>query len=180
MPGDFKLGNLCLVQCYPMPVYILETDYYSSAQVWIKRLAIWFVALLILLVWDFSDMPPYGQLAVYVGFILLSSILLLSPVDDVAVDERYFYHIRSSFLPVFSSISRYDISKLSAVRCEGVHVPGITIREITTRRYQGGYTNTIELTFTDGSYKSIEVGVYKSDLIEILQKVHDLIATRKT
>lgn len=162
-----------------MPAYILETDYYGNAWVWSKRLAIWVVMLLIFLAWDFSDMPPYGQFAVYMGFILLSSILMLSPIDDLAVDEKYFYHIRTSFLPAFSRITRYEISRLRTVRCEGVHVAGITIREITTRRYQGGYTNTIEMSFTDGSYKSIEVGIYKRDLIEILQHVQAFIPHRE-
>ena len=57
----------------------------------------------------------------------------------------------------------------------GVHVPGITMREMTTRRYQGGHTNTIEMSFKDNSYKSLEVGVYKEDIIEILQKVQELM-----
>ena len=46
---------------------------------------------------------------------------------------------------------------------------------MTTRRYQGGHTNTIEMSFKDNSYKSLEVGVYKEDIIEILQKVQELM-----
>lgn len=44
---------------------------------------------------------------------------------------------------------------------------------MTTSRYQGGYTNTVEMSFVDGNYKSMEVGVYKEELVEILSKVHD-------
>lgn len=122
-------------------------------------------------------MPPYGQFAVYVGFILLSAALLLSPIDDLAVDNTYFYHIRTSFLPLFSQTYRYEISKPNTIRCVGVHVPGVTVREMTTRRYQGGYTNTIEMSFKDGSYKSIEVSVYKEELVEILTKIQELMSS---
>jgi hypothetical protein len=162
-----------------MPVYFLETDYYTSTWVWFKRFAAFFVAWIIPLSWDFSDMPPYGQFAVYLGFILFSTVLLLSPIDDLAVDTKYFYHIRTSFLPLFSRTYRYEISKLSTIRCVGVHVPGVTVNEMTTRRYQGGYTNTIEMSFTDGGYKSIEVGVYKEELVEILSKVQELMNLKK-
>jgi hypothetical protein len=172
------LNSLFWAPATLMPSYLLETNYYSSAWVWIKRLAIWLAALFILLVWDFSDMPPYGKFAVYLGFILFSAILLLSPVDDLAVDGKYFYYIRTSFLHVFSRTTRYEISTLNSIRCVGVHAPGITIGEMTTRRYQGGYTNTIEMSFIDGSYKSLEVGVYKQELIEILQKVHELMPAK--
>jgi hypothetical protein len=163
-----------------MPAYILETDYYSDTWVWFKRFLVVFVALIIPISWDFSDMPPYGQFAVYLGFILLSVVIFLSPIDDLAVDHNYFYHIRTSFLPIFSRTYRYKISTLRTIRCVGVHVPGITMREMTTKRYQGGYTNTIEMSFSDGSYKSIEVGVYKEELIEILAKVQEQMTPQKT
>ncbi len=154
---------------------ILETSYYTDAWVWLKRVGALCIMLLIFFAWDFSDMPLYGQFAVYVGFILLFTALFLSPIDDLAVDQKYFYHIRTSFLPIFSRTYRYEISKLSTIRCVGVHVPGVTMREMTTRRYQGGYTNTIEMSFKDNSYKSLEVGAYKEDIIEILQKVQELM-----
>jgi hypothetical protein len=163
-----------------MAYYILETDYYTNTWVWLKRFAALLVALIIFFSWDFSDMPPYGQFAVYVGFILLLSALFLSPIDDLAVDSRYLYHIRTSFLPIFSRIYRYEISTLHTIRCIGVHVPGPTMREMTTRRYQGGYTNTIEMSFKDNSYKSFEVGVYKQDIVEILMKVQELMESRQS
>jgi hypothetical protein len=158
-----------------MAYYILETNYYTSTWVWFKRLAALLVALIVFFSWDFSDMPPYGQFAVYVGFILILTALFLSPIDDLAVDNTYLYHIRTSFLPLFSRTHRYEISTLSTIRCVGVHVPGPTIREMTTRRYQGGYTNTIEMSFKDTSYKSFEAGVYKEDILEILLKVQELM-----
>jgi hypothetical protein len=158
-----------------MPYYILETSYYTNEWVWFKRLGAMAAILIVFFVWDFSDMPPYGQFAVYVGFIFLLTALFLSPIDDIAVDQKYFYHIRTSFLPLFSRTYRYEISKLNTIRCVGVHVPGITMREMTTRRYQGGHTNTIEMSFKDNSYKSLEVGAYKEDIIEILQKVQELM-----
>ena len=85
-----------------MPYYILETGYYTNEWVWFKRLGAMTALLIVFFVWDFSDMPPYGQFAVYVGFIFLLTALFLSPIDDIAVDQKYFYHIRTSFLPLFS------------------------------------------------------------------------------
>jgi hypothetical protein len=162
-----------------MPTYIFETDYYTSTWVWFKRFLTLLVALIIFLSWDFSDMLPYGQFAIYVGFILLLTVVLLSPIDDLAVDHKYFYHIRTSFLPLFSRTYRYEISTLSTIRCVGVHVPGVTVREMTTKRYQGGYTNTIEMSFSNGSYKSIEVGVYKQDILECLIQVQQSMLTKE-
>lgn len=113
----------------------------------------------------------------YAIFIATSFGLFFSPVDDIAVDQKFLYHIRRSLLKTRTKVDKYEISKIKSLRCLGVHAPGLTLYEMVgTSRRPNFETNTVEITFKDDSYKSLELAIYKKELIFYVSKVRERLS----
>jgi hypothetical protein len=110
----------------------------------------------------------------YLLFTFLSAGLFLSPVDDISVDDRYIYHFRTSLLKYFNKVDKYELSTIKSIRCLGVHVPGLSLQELVgAHRQISTSTNSVEIVFKDGTYKSLEVAIYKRELIFYLSKIRE-------
>ena len=125
--------------------------------------------------WEFAEPVSGFWWIKYLLLIFLSTAVLISPIDDLGIDSNYFYHFKTSIIKALNKTDKYELSKIKSIRCLGVHVPGPSLLEMATNRYQGGHTNTIEISFKDGSYKSIEVGVYKKELVSYISKVREVM-----
>ena len=152
---------------------IYKTNYFSRTWTWGKRVLIFFGFILFIMWWEMKeDTWDYW----WIKYALLTGLsigLFLSPVDDLMIDGKFFYHIRTSLLNKFNKRDKYDISTIKAIRCIGIHVPGITIQEMGHTRHFSTETNTVEITFKDGTYKSLELSVYKKELIAYVSEIRE-------
>jgi hypothetical protein len=153
---------------------IYKTNYFAKPWTWTKRLALFILFLVLVVTWEMNEEPWDYWWIKYLIFGLLSIGLFLSPVDDIMVDKAFFYHIRTSLIKAKTKVDKYNISSISSIRCLGVHVPGPSIHEIVgTNRQLSTATNTVEISFKDGTYKSLEVAIYKKELIFYLERIRE-------
>src|SRR5882724_5247725 len=151
---------------------VSKTDYFSKPWTWYKRSGYFLVFVFLAVAWEIAEDPWDYWWIKYALLIFISLGLLLSPVDDIAVDDRYFYHIKRSVMKSRNKNDKYDISTINSIRCLGVHVPGLSPHEIAgTNRQLSTETNTVEISFKDGSYKSLELAIYKNELIFFVEKI---------
>ena len=155
---------------------LLKTNHFNRPWTWWKRSFIFFGLVIFIMWWEIKeDTWDYWWIK-YVVLATLSAGLFLSPVDDIMLDDNFFYHIRTSLLDKFSNVTRYDISTINSVRCLGVHAPGITLQEMSkTNRQLSSETNTLEISFKDGTYKSLELAIYKRELLVYTEKIRERI-----
>jgi len=152
----------------------LSTDYYNKPWTWYKRFGYFLLFVFFVTVWESAEDPWDFWWIKYAILTFFSLGLLLSPVDDIAIDDRYFYHIKRSLLKSKNKINKYEISTINSVRCLGVHVPGLSVQEMVgTNRQLSPETNTIEISFKDGTYKSLELAIYKKELIFYAEKIRE-------
>ncbi len=153
---------------------IYKTDYFTQPWTWIKRVAVFGIFVILVIVWEVNEQPWEYAWIKYVIFGLLSIGLFLSPVDDIIVDKAFFYHLKTSLLKAKTKVDAYDISTIRSIRCFGVHVPGPSLHEIVgTSRQLSAATNTVEISFKDGSYKSLELAIYKKELIFYVERIRE-------
>ncbi|HNQ13591.1 MAG TPA: hypothetical protein PKM16_10325 [Bacteroidia bacterium] len=152
----------------------LSSDYFNKPWTWYKRLGYFLFFVLLVIAWESAEDPWDYWWIKYAILTFLSLGLFLSPVDDIAIDDNYFYHIKRSLLKSKNKVDKYDIATIKAVRCLGVHVPGLSLQEMTgTNRQLSTETNTLEITFKDGTYKSLELAIYKKELIFYAEKIRE-------
>jgi hypothetical protein len=153
---------------------VYKTDYFGKPWTWIKRIGLFVLFVFLVTAWEIAEDPWDYWWIKYAVFTFLSVGLFLSPVDDIVVDSRCFYHFRRSLVPSRSKVHKYDISSIKAIRCIGVHVRGLSIMEMVgTNRQISVETNTVEISFKDGAYKSLELAIYKKELIFYVSKIRE-------
>lgn len=151
-----------------------KTDYFERPWTWTKRIGLFFLFVVFVTIWELSEDPWDYWWIKYAIFGLMSIGLFLSPVDDIVVDDKYFYHIKRSLLKSRTKVDKYDISTIKSIRCLGVHAPGLTVHEVVgTSRQISVETNQVEITFKDDSYKSLELAIYKKELIFYVSKIRE-------
>jgi hypothetical protein len=150
-----------------------RSNYYKTPFTWIKRSAIFIIFVSLVIAWETAEDPWNFWWIKYAIFIFLSLGLIFSPVDDLMVDEQHLFHFKTSLWNGRSRVFKYEIANILAIRCTGVHERGLTLSEYFSQRGTGTDTNTIEITFKDGSYKSLEVAIYKKELIFYTSKVRE-------
>ena len=153
---------------------VLSTDYFHKSWTWYKRLGYFMFFVFLVTAWEIAEDPWDFWWIKYAILTFLSLGLLLSPVDDIAIDDTNFYHIKRSLLKFKDKIDKYDLTTIKSVRCLGVHVPGLSLQEMVgTNRQLSTETNTIEITFKDGTYKSLDLAIYKKELIFYAEKIRE-------
>lgn len=157
-----------------MENYILKTNYFGRFWTWLKRGLV--LLSLILGVIYFELVYPGGLL--WKGLFLLSFSLyiFLRPTDDLAVDKRYFYHFKRSIQPTFSRTVKYDIERIKSIKVGGIYSPQFEIMELLGT----GFSNTIEITFVDNSSVTLNLPIYKKELVKIVLKIKELIKSKNT
>ena len=153
---------------------VYQTNYFSKPWTWGKRVLIFFGFVLFIFWWEMSEKPWDYWWIKYAIFGLLSVGLFVSPVDEIMIDKNFFYHFKKSLLKSKSKVYKYDISTINSIRCLGVHVPGLSVQEfVGSHRQISVDTNTVEISFKDGTYKSLELAIYKKELIFYVSKIRE-------
>jgi hypothetical protein len=152
---------------------IYKTNYFTQRWTWTKRVFVFLFFIGLVIWWEINEEYWDFWWIKYVLFTALSIGLFLSPVDDITIDGNYFYHFRTSLWRSKSKVYKYDISTIKSIRCIGIHVPGITIKEMGYTSHLSTETNTVEMSFKDGTYKSLELGVYKKELLFYVSEIRE-------
>ena len=156
--------------------FINRTNYFNKPWTWVKTIAIVGFITLLLLSWQLMDEGgKYSWIRYLISIIIVFSIAT-APIDDLAVDKQYFYYFRTSILPFFSKVTKFEISQIKSIRAGGRHTESSDIFQFLTMN--GGGRNTIEITLIDDSYRSLDVAIYRKDVQMIVLKVKELMTLK--
>lgn len=156
------------------PDKVLKTNYFNQSWTWYKRIGYFLFFVLLVIGWEIAEDPWSYWWIKYAILTFLSLGLFLSRVDDIGVDDKYFYHFKKSLIKSKDKVDRYEIATIKTIRCLGVHAPGLTLQEWTgTNRQLSTETNSVEMSFKDGTYKSLELAIYKKELIFFVGKIRE-------
>ena len=151
--------------------FIDRTHYFTRATTWIKRLTFIGLLSLIILTRDFEyAFIQYGLLT------FISFIVLTYRKDDIALDTKYFYHLRTSIIPSLSKIEKFEIAAIESIRYKGFDS---WIWKLKGGKSMRGSDSGIEITFKDNTSVSLDVDIYKKDLGRIIGKVRIIMRKKR-
>jgi hypothetical protein len=113
--------------------------------------------------------PEYGYVR-YLVILLIALVVLIAQKDDLAVDQYYFYHIRTSLVPFLTRIEKYEIAKMESIRARAFKSE---FWEYFGRGSLRGTADGIEITFIDNNSISLDVRIYKDELTPIIDLVKE-------
>ena len=154
-------------------ILIIKTNYFNHYWTWIKRAILFIIILVVILLWE-SMNPEYswvGYLFVLIMFIIIFTI----PMDDLALDRKYFWHVKKSIVPFFSRVNRYDLSKIKSIKGKGTYSKGNDLFGFMSLGNIYQSMNSIEIIFIDDSSVVINIAIYKKELDEVVLKVRELL-----
>ena len=71
-------------------------------------------------------------------------------------------------------MDKYKIEDLTSIRCSGVHSDGWELIDIFNGGgNSGGFTNNVEMSFKDGSSKSLKFAISRKKLNTIVKIVYE-------
>lgn len=95
--------------------------------------------------------------------------------DDIALDEHKLFHLRTSLIPKFTKVDMYELSALTSIRCGGIHSDRWeTIDILNGFGRNGGFSNTVEMSFRDGSSKNIDLTIDRDQLDKMVKLAYAL------
>jgi len=150
--------------------YIYKTNYFHRSWTWVKRgmVLLYFIMMIL-----YSELAYPGGLVWKCSFFITCGIFLfLKPKDDLAIDAKYFYHLRTSIQPFFSRIDKYEIGKIKSIRVGGIYSRQFEIMELLGF----GFSNSIEIIFKNNSSIILNLPIYKKELVFLVAKVRELMA----
>ncbi|MEL7145418.1 MAG: hypothetical protein AAFO69_03550, partial [Bacteroidota bacterium] len=113
----------------------------------------------------------------FIFIAIITAFLILKPKDDLAIDKNTMYHIQRSVYARFTKIDRYELSKLTAIRVRGVHTDKWEIVDLVNGAGgNGGSFNTIEMTFSDGTSKSLQLAISREQIDKVIEIADELKA----
>lgn len=151
---------------------IVRTNTFGHYWTWIKRsILLGIILFVLLLVYVDGDHVLLGYVLAIVSCFVIFSI----PKDDVALDRKYFYHVKKSLVPFFTTSSRVEIEKIKSIKCQGTYSKEYDLLAFLSfgQLYQA--VNSVDITFKDNSSHSFNVGIYRDDLDHVIYKVRELI-----
>lgn len=152
--------------------YIIKTNYFNRPWTWIKRTLV-FLFLIMTIIYS-EWVYPGGLLWKYLFLLLSGLYLFLKPKDDLAIDDKYFYHLKRSIQPFFSRTAKYDLAKIKSIKAGGIYSPPFEIMELLGT----GFSNSIEIIFKDNSSIILNLPIYKKDLVFVISKVKELMGLK--
>ena len=151
--------------------FLYRTNYFQREWTWIRRV----FAMLFLGIG--AIFLPLGENLQFLKLILAGLVIcyfIAKPKDDIAVTNKLLLHIRRSAIRKFTRIKEYKISELKSIRCGGIHTDGWELVDFFSGGgNQGGYYNTIEMTFNDGRSKSLELSIDRKKLDHIVKLIYE-------
>ncbi|MEN8248143.1 MAG: hypothetical protein ABFS32_04370 [Bacteroidota bacterium] len=152
--------------------YIFKTNYFKKKWTWYRRAFVLIILSLGALMIPLDDDFLFIKL---VFVILVTFYLIAKPKDDLAIDKKYLYHIKSSMIKSFTRIDVYELSNLYSIRCGGIHSAKWELVDFFNGGgNMGGYSNTIEMTFEDDSSKSLELAISRDYLDKIVTLAREI------
>lgn len=151
--------------------YIFQTNYFQREWTWIKR-----IFVMILLNIGILTLPLSGKLEFLKLFfiVLVTFYLIAKPKDDLAIDETQLFHIKKSVISKFTKIDKYKLSELTSIRAGGIHSDKWELVDFFNGEGNtGGYSNTLEMSFKDGSSNSLELAISRERLDKIVQLAYE-------
>ncbi|WP_276373959.1 hypothetical protein [Chryseolinea sp. H1M3-3] len=152
--------------------FLYRTNYFRREWTWIRRIfAILFLGLGALIL----PLEKEVQFVKFVGVGLVVFYFVAKPKDDLALTDEQLLHIKKSAINWFTRIDQYDIAELISIRCGGIHTDGWELVDFFNGSgNQGGYYNTIEMTFRNGESKSLQLSIDRKKLDFIVKIIYDL------
>ena len=150
---------------------IERTNYIKRASTWTyKSIGIYLIISLILLLGNDDD---YLVLSIITLFIIVA--IIIARVNDIAVDSKYLYHIRTSIIPRFSKVQKFEIEKMTSIRWKAYDSK--FMRFMGTRT-MSGVDYGIEISFDDNSSSSLDIDILKEDMDRVLIVVKRIIKNK--
>jgi hypothetical protein len=150
--------------------FLFRTNYFKREWTWIRR------ALVMIILGTGILVLPFEFLMVkFIGIGLVAFFLIAKPKDDLAVTNMVLLHIKRSAINAFTRIDTYDISQLTSIRCGGIHTDGWELIDfIGGGGNNGGYYNTVEMTFKNGESKSLHLKIDRKKLDTIVKIIYNI------
>jgi hypothetical protein len=104
--------------------------------------------------------------------IVLAIVIVIARVNDIGVDNKYFYHIRNSIIPTLTKVDKFEIEKMNSIRWKGYKSK---LQRYYGRRTMQGIDYGIEISFTDDSSVSLNISMDHKDMDRILNVVKEQI-----
>ena len=117
--------------------------------------------------WNLEVEYGYVRQLLIIFFVL---VILAAQKDDLAVDEIYFYHLRTSLFPLLSRVEKYEIAKIESIRARSFES---SFWEYFGRGSLRGTSDGIEITLRENKSASLDVRIYKKDLMPIINLVKE-------
>lgn len=147
---------------------INKTNYISKTSTWTFKT----IGVLIILGLLFNFDVGFDSYLIIVLAIILAIIVIVARVNDIGVDEKYFYHIRNSIIPILTKVDKFEIEKMKSIRWKG-HTS--KFQRYFGRRTMLGIDYGIEISFTDDSSMSLDISMDRNDIDRILNVVKENI-----
>jgi len=150
--------------------FIATTNYFSKPKTWIIRFIQFSIAMLVLYQVDLSEMTSGTQL-LYACGALLAMGFVISPVDELALDNNNMYFIKKSFVPFLNRTREYKISTIKRIGFYSI------VRAPSVFSLLVPVTNVfrIEFIFNDDSSQSDDLFIHKKDLQMIVSNAKRLL-----
>lgn len=121
---------------------------------------------------------PLGEELQFLNLIIAGLVIfyiIAKPKDDLAVTDEFLLHIKRSAIKSFTRIDKYKIFELTSIRCGGIHTDGWELVDFFNGGGNtGGYYNTVEMSFSDGRAKSLELAIDRKKLDSIVKLIYKL------
>jgi hypothetical protein len=150
---------------------VYRTNYFRRGWTWIKRILTMILLGVSVL---FIPMDDEFQFVKIVLICLVVFYYIAKPKDDLAVTDTLLVHIKRSAIKKFTRIDKYEISELSSIRCGGIHSDEWELVDFFNGwGNNGGYYNTVEMTFRNGGSKSLLLPIDRKKLDTIVKIIYD-------
>ncbi len=153
--------------------YIARTDYFNDPWTWAKRTFVFLFLIGVTIYWEWT----HEGVLLWKYFVVpvCTIFIYLNPRDDLAIDDKYFYHLRRSLLSIFNTVKKYEIDRMKYAKCSGIFSPNFEFIHLLGY----GHSNSIEISFDDDSSITLNVLIYKEELISLLGKVNEIIKRKE-
>ncbi len=151
--------------------FLYRTNYFKREWTWVRRGFAIFLLGIAALYFPLDDELRYLNF-IFTG--LICFYFISKPKDDLAVTNKALLHIKRSLIKRFTRIDKYEISEIKSIRCGGIHSDGWELVDFFNGAgNMGGYSNTVEITFSNGKSKSLGLAIDRKKLDHIVKIIYE-------
>jgi hypothetical protein len=153
--------------------YIFKTNYFNRPLMLIKRM---FIITFLILVLIYS-VQAYPGAVLWKSLLAIICILyvVVKPQDDLAIDEKHFYHFKRSILPSFNRTREIDIDRIKSIgEVKGIHSWQFEMMKLL----EIGFPVSVKIIFKDNSSTILTVPLKKKRVHVFLLKLKEVMSKR--